>query len=212
MRIRRKNKRGEHTDNTPITSARQFEELRRTRKEINATNKQRARAMERRIAKQLRGNRTPMSGAGYLKGDVNIPFVSRPGSYMIECKLSAATAKESGDSVLAVRVEWLDKMHAEATAIRALFPALVIHYHNKPGDYVLVRSDHPGRVGLPDPPLPVSSVHDYRDGKPGRKSFVLPYSRVHGMTLGGNCGVLVFPSGTYYVLDVLQFAALMQGI
>src|SRR5687767_12460961 len=71
----------------PLTSETQ---LKRTRTEVNATNRNRARSMEQRIAKYLRGDRTPASGAmAKYKGDITVDFVNNPGKYIIECKMSA---------------------------------------------------------------------------------------------------------------------------
>ncbi len=64
----------------PITSKHKFKEIDDKRKEINRLNRQRAKAMEKRVARYLDGTQTPQSGAGSAKGDILIDFVNRPGS------------------------------------------------------------------------------------------------------------------------------------
>jgi len=87
----------------PLTSEAVYQ---RTRKEINATNRRRAGDMERRIAKYLRGQRTPSSGAlAAYKGDVTIPLVDKKRKYLIECKLSAVHT-QANDPVIQIVLEW----------------------------------------------------------------------------------------------------------
>lgn len=120
--------------NPPLTSEEQLKEIITAR---NALNKQRAKSMERRIAKVLRGRRVPMSGAmAKYKGDVEIPFVNNPGMYIIECKLSAHV--DNGKRKLRISFDWLTKIRDEAKAMGAKFGVLIIHYHNTDTDYVFI--------------------------------------------------------------------------
>lgn len=120
----------------PITSKQKFKEIDKSRKEINRMNRQRAKAMEKRVARYLDGTQTPQSGAGSAKGDILIDFVNRPGKYMIECKLSAA--RPGGKPRINIYKYWIPKMRADATAMRALFPVLVYHFHDVTGDFVVI--------------------------------------------------------------------------
>lgn len=120
----------------PLTSITQLE---RTRKEQNNLNKQRSKAMERRIAAQLRGRRVPMSGAAAkYKGDVEIPLYNNPGTYIIECKMSAARTLDDNPSLYA-QFKWFPKIHEEARSMNAKFAVMVIHFHTIKIDYVFIR-------------------------------------------------------------------------
>jgi len=120
----------------PITSKHKFKEIDDKRKEINRLNRQRAKAMEKRVARYLDGTQTPQSGAGSAKGDILIDFVNRPGKYMIECKLSAA--RPGGKPRINIYKYWIPKMKDDAKAMRALFPLLVYHFHDIAGDFVVI--------------------------------------------------------------------------
>lgn len=123
----------------PLTSEKQIND---TVKAINLKNKQRAKAMERRIAKVLRGRRVPMSGAAaQYKGDVEIPFVNYPGKYIIECKLSAQLQKNTYEPMMRITFSWFPKLHQEAKNMAAKFGVLIIHFQNFTNDYVFVRRD-----------------------------------------------------------------------
>lgn len=133
-------------DPHPITSKRKFKEVDEKRKEINRLNRQRAKAMERRVARYLDGLQTPQSGAGSAKGDILIDFTGRPGKYMIECKLSSV--RQKGIPKMQLAKSWIAKMNKDAKAMRALFPVLVYHYHDKQGDYVLVEKTNLHKIGV----------------------------------------------------------------
>lgn len=120
--------------------------MEKNRKEINRLNRQRAKAMEKRVARYLDGTQTPQSGAGSAKGDILIDFVNRPGKYMIECKMSSATKR--GLASITIYKMWFEKMHKDAKAMRALFPVLVYHYHNRQGDFVFVPKDGLTKLGI----------------------------------------------------------------
>jgi hypothetical protein len=121
----------------PITSPAALERLKEEKRERNRLNKQRSKAMERRVAKYLAGDRTPLSGAGASKGDVVVPFTTRPGRYLVECKLTEQFAM--GQPCIKISKLWLKKIQQEAEQMRALFGVLVIHYHNHTPDFVIIR-------------------------------------------------------------------------
>lgn len=120
--------------------------MEKNRKEINRLNRQRAKAMEKRVARYLDGTQTPQSGAGSAKGDILIDFKNRPGKYMIECKLSSGT--KDGIGVVTFYKLWFAKMYKDAKAMRALFPVLVYHYHNRQGDFVYVPKEGLSKLGI----------------------------------------------------------------
>ncbi len=121
----------------PLTSE---NELDRTVAKRNALNKQRSKAMERRIAGTLRGRRIPMSGAAaQYKGDVEIPFYNYPGKYIIECKLSAQRNSSTNEPEMRLNFEWFPKIQDEAKSMAAKFGILIIHFHGFNNDYVFLK-------------------------------------------------------------------------
>jgi hypothetical protein len=115
--------------------------------EVNRLNRDRAKAMERRIAKRLQGNRVLMSGAGYIKGDVTIPY--KGSSFLIECKLTENTKK--GTPQIGIPYFWLTKIERETKAMRSLFGVLIIHFHGVAGDYVFMPVDKLYHLEMPIP-------------------------------------------------------------
>ncbi len=103
------------------------------RKEINRRNRMRAKEMERRLAKVFYGHRTPMSGAGYVKGDCNLPLPNNAGAFMVECKLSSM--RTLGKPFFTIFSDWFPKIEREYKAMRSKFGMLAIHFHNVTGDY-----------------------------------------------------------------------------
>lgn len=121
------------------------EERKRTIREINNQNKRRARQMEQRVAKFLRGNRVPMSGAGSIKGDCMV-INDKFGMILIECKTSSQRDTH-GNARIRLNFDWLIKLDADVKATRARMGVLVIHYHDARTDYVIMRSDLYTQVG-----------------------------------------------------------------
>jgi hypothetical protein len=108
------------------------------RTKINATNRNRARAMEIRIARYLRGKRTPMSGAGSIKGDVLVH--TDRGLCVVSCKLSAALTRTS-EPYINLRFSWFDELYKDKAALTSLgarFGILVIHWHGFRDDLVFI--------------------------------------------------------------------------
>jgi hypothetical protein len=131
----------------PITSPEELERLKEEKRQRNRLNKQRAKAMERRIAKYLGGDRTPQSGAGSSKGDVTVLFANRPGRYLIECKLTEQF--KSDEPNITLSKIWLSKIQAEAKQMNALFGLLVFRYHFRQTDYVLIRATDLAKLNNP---------------------------------------------------------------
>lgn len=119
----------------PLTSEEQYK---RTRKEQNALNRARSKAMENRVAKLLHGRRVLLSGAAAAyKGDVEVPLSNYPGAYIVECKLSAQV--ETKMHVMPMDFRWFPKLHEEAKNMNAKFGVLVINYLNQRNSYVFIR-------------------------------------------------------------------------
>lgn len=103
------------------------------RRRINRLNKSRARAMERRVAQYLKGNRVPMSGSGTLKGDCFVPFDEYRTIY-VECKLTQSYQ-------MAMDQKWFYKVQEETKSMRCVFGIFVIHFFGNGGDTVLLSDD-----------------------------------------------------------------------
>jgi len=204
----------------PLTSERQLE---KTKKEINALNKSRSKAMERRIAKVLRGRRVPMSGAAaQYKGDVEIPFENFPGKYIIECKLTAQL--KGSEPVMRLQFAWFPKLHEEARNMNAKFGIFVLHYHGNNNDYIFVRIDIIDKLirvyrtpyGLTlQQLLAVSAILDWRTdgkGKP-RVSYSLQRRELESnmINVNGMRGVrAILPDGVYLILQLIDFIAVTE--
>jgi len=92
--------------------------------------------MERRIAKALKGNRTPSSGAMFhSKGDVKVSMTV--GHYLIECKLSSQ--HHDTDPQIKLVFDWFTKHQKDVVSMGSSFGIFIIHYTNYKGDYVLIR-------------------------------------------------------------------------
>lgn len=107
---------------------------------INAKNRRRSKEMERRVMKELGGNRVPMSGAGMIKGDGQV-FNPRIGYILVECKLSAGINKY-GQQKIVVYYKWLEKIELERSIMNARMPILVIHHLDAKQDYVILHYNY----------------------------------------------------------------------
>lgn len=193
----------------PITSKARFKEIDQRRREINRLNRQRAKAMEKRVARYLDGTQTPQSGAGSAKGDILIDFVNRPGKYMIECKLSETL--HNGKSSIVIRKSWLDKMNKDAKSMRALFPVLVVHFHNVSGDWVFIEVPHLNKLGIypeqiDDTPVSTQS-HDNT-----AKTFRLYHVQAKVTDNRPYYYLLSVNNVVYYVLGLEYFKSLLKNI
>lgn len=118
--------------------------MRLRRKKINKQNKDRARRMEQRVAEALGGKRTPLSGAGSIKGD---GFTSTPvGLVILECKLSAQTNKHG--PLIRLETEWFEKLRKDVYSTRAAFGILVIHFHDTRMDFVFIEERHAKKLDI----------------------------------------------------------------
>lgn len=108
------------------------------RQKINNLNRQRAKQMERRLSRFFGGNRTPMSGGGWVKADINVPLPNDSGAFLIECKLSNADHHAFG-ATIRIDLSWLEKIARDAVSMRSRFGVLIIHYHQHAGDYIFLR-------------------------------------------------------------------------
>lgn len=106
------------------------------RREIARINKNRARAMESRVARYLGGKRTPMSGSGAIKGDCIIPVAGFRNIY-VECKLTANKTYR-----FIIPHKWFEKIEQEAKLDRSIiFGILVIHWHGLHEDWCFLPVD-----------------------------------------------------------------------
>ena len=108
---------------------------------IRATNKRRAKEMERDVTKRLNGRRTPMSGAGMIKGDGIVYLPHDGGLCVLECKLTERVHQTQGP-IIALQVRWFDKLLADVSAMKGLgakFGILIIKFVYIREMYVFVR-------------------------------------------------------------------------
>lgn len=117
---------------TIIYSKEQLDEIRRK-------NRNRSKAMERRVTRYLNAQRTPMSGAGIIKSD-GIGALPSGGIYLIECKLSEKVNRING-AVVGLQYGWIFKLRKEVDAMKSLgarFGIFVVHWHGYQNDVVLI--------------------------------------------------------------------------
>lgn len=118
----------------------------------NNESKRRSREMELRIAKELRGHRVPMSGAGSIKGDCLVT-TDKVGQILIECKYSAAQ-HHTGSPRVRFDFKWFDKLARDVESmVGTRFGAVIFRYHGKRlSDYAIIpvsvfeRYDDPSRL------------------------------------------------------------------
>ena len=108
------------------------------RAEIARQNKRRGKEMEKKVAKILKGNRVPMSGAGSIKGDCTAPLDEYRTIY-VECKMTAR--KVENNYLFSIPHEWFHKIEREAKAMRSVFGILVIQWFRLPEYWVFMPLD-----------------------------------------------------------------------
>lgn len=199
------------------------EALRKDRQQINKLNKSRARLMEGRVARYLRGTRVPMSGAArQWKGDCIIEFTNNPGKYIVECKLSAA--RKLDDFRLRIQFDWLTKIEREAIAMNAKFAILAIHFHGYRTDFVIVKKETLELIArrytqdtyIPEIynliNAPISKDVRYRVTGEPRTGYTLSrdalVKSMQGTFIKGT--KYLFPSGEYVILSLEHFRDLVS--
>lgn len=169
----------------------------------NNLNKQRSRQMEQRIAKLLRFQRVPFSGAGGVKGD-NIGMTDF-GLCILECKLSAGWYKPLDCESITIAFGWLKKLEDEVELMQARFGALVFHYHNVRADYVIVRQDWFHMLN-PDAELSTMTIAC------NTKTMRLPYKTVRALIEEHSWFWIAHGDDTYAVMDMQLFAARIREV
>lgn len=190
----------------PITSPQAAEQLKAERRERNRLNRQRAKTMERRIAKLLGGDRTPQSGAGNSKGDVTVMFANRPGRFVIECKLTELLNRD-GPS-MTISKAWLSKIHQEAEQMNAVFGVLIYRYHGKPDDFVLIRSKDMRKVLK----RPVETTAELTFNNTKVKTFAMPIARSLVCKEGSGIACVTIDYVVYYLMTLDLFKELIEEI
>lgn len=124
------------------------EERKRSRADINNTNRQRGKTLEREVAKRTGGERTPGSGAiknsvKNLEGDVRVRDAdNRRDALVIECK-SCSTLSPDGDHTFTLKRNVLEQATKEADLIGAI-GLVYLHWvgANYNDDYVIFKAEH----------------------------------------------------------------------
>lgn len=194
----------------PITSKHNFKQVDERRKEINRLNRQRAKAMEKRVARYLDGTQTPQSGAGSAKGDILIDFTNRPGKYMIECKLSADRQKDK--PTIRIFKYWIPKMIKDAKSMRALFPVLVYHYHDVAGDFVIIETADLHKLNI-YPELVLSSTEPvtFEFNTPA-KTVVLDLPKSLTTKKDPYYSLLIINNVVYYHMTLETYRNILEGV
>ena len=208
-------------ERAPLTSEHQLKEA---RSKINKRNKQRATSMEARVAKYLRGRRTPQSGAtAKYKGDVEIQLINNPGMYLIECKMSAMAVV--GDVGIRLQHKWFPKIREEAIAMNAKFGILIIHFLNYKEDYVFLGMDAVHKLlayeetqfkdhllafaAIPAIDLRISKAQkELRSITLMRKFFVESMVNIRGIK-GAR---FIMPDQEYIMIYLTDFRAIMENV
>jgi len=190
----------------PITSPQTAEQLKEERRQRNRLNRQRAKTMERRIAKYLGGDRTPQSGAGNSKGDVTVLFANRPGRYLIECKLTELFDRH-GPSIT-ISKAWLQKIHREAQQMNAVFGMLVYRYHGRPEDFVLVRSADMRKVVK----IALEATAELSFDNLKTKTFAMPQARSLVCKEGSGIACVTIDFVLYYLMTLERFKELIDEV
>jgi hypothetical protein len=108
--------------------------------QIRKLNRDRSKRMERDITQRLNGKRTPMSGAGVIKGDGIVALPDNQGLCILECKVSSSLHAKNGPQ-MPFEIRWLTKLESDTQAMRMLgsrFGALIIKFHNTSRMYVFI--------------------------------------------------------------------------
>lgn len=189
-------------------------ELNKAKKTIQATNKQRSKAMERRVAKYLGGTRTPMSGAlANWKGDCEIPFychlLDTMLSYIIECKLSSKVDSNANPKMM-LDFKWFEKIRKEAETSSALFGIVVIHFHNHPIDYVFMRVDDLRWVENHGIIVPDPLDWRYKTNNGLRRIYSVTKRDMESLTRDTYSSVLL-QDGQYLIMTLPQWKELAHG-
>ena len=97
---------------------------------IRSRNKDRSKDMERKVTARLNGRRTPMSGAGMIKGDGIVYLPNDNGLCVLECKVTSRLHPTQGPRVLLESL-WFDKLQRDTQAMRGLgakFGILIVKF------------------------------------------------------------------------------------
>jgi hypothetical protein len=208
----------------PLTS---IEQYKATRAKINKVNRDRAKFMERRVAKFLCGNRVPGSGAftGY-KGDGKIRM-KNDHFFLIECKLSANNHKLYGKGIPFL-AKWLEKHINDTNAMKCVFGIFVLHHHETAVDYVLWRIEDVQNyllehstvltedLSLTIDNIPPDSIIDYEFKPNGtlRRTYDIWHERLEKTFVKSKFGLRVMIIhtyiGNYLVLPLVDFKSVIK--
>lgn len=167
------------------------------RAKVNRLNRQRARAMEQDVAKFLGGLRVPMSGAGYLKGDV-LARTYTGDLVLIECKISAREGKYG--PLFFMDVRYFENMIKSAASMGAAYAALVFRYLGSSTLYFCMLLDNFELLGYNINMLPYVEL--------GKSRYVL-----HKVLLDNLPKPFYTKFGFYdvVIIDQYLFLALLEG-
>lgn len=121
-------------DHSPIVSIVEHERAR-----INRLNRQRGKQFEQEVAKLLGGLRVPMSGAGYLKGDV-FARTYQNDLVLIECKFSSRD--DSRGSFIVFFERYFERLIENAARMAAPYAVLAFRFFGSSYTYFCLFADN----------------------------------------------------------------------
>jgi hypothetical protein len=181
--------------------------------QIRKLNRDRAKRMERDITKKLNGKRTPMSGAGVIKGDGIVALPDNQGLCILECKVTSSLHEKHGPQI-AFKLLWLTKLEEDTQAMRLLgsrFGALIIKFHNTSRMYVFIDTKYLPTVEqtlsieLPRVPERQLTITQWDNG---RKRIIQQITELTLSTLVH--GTLETLYGSFYIMTFSEFERMFK--
>lgn len=165
---------------------------------IRSRNKDRSKDMERKVTARLNGRRTPMSGAGMVKGDGIVYLPNDNGLCVLECKVTSRLHPTQGPRVL-LQSLWFDKLQRDTQAMKGLgakFGILIIKFLHIREMYCFVHTDDIKKI---DEYLNVSIEFDGAVLNPNEKVLNWKITNVLMSTIEKH-GWIMTPHGLYKII------------
>lgn len=180
---------------------------------IRRLNKSRAKSMEKEVCKFLGADRTPMSGAGFVKGDGILPLPNDMGIAVIECKVSEATHDTKGPFIR-LQVEWVEKLRSDTDALKALgarFGFIVLKWHTWREKAVCIPVEYIPRIEkIIQREIPRNGIvmRAYtKDNKPN--TFIAMYRKEYLESIGGT---IQTRHGDLYLTSIEQLKEWLNNV
>lgn len=180
---------------------------------IRRLNKSRAKSMEKEVCKYLGADRTPMSGAGFVKGDGILPLPNDMGIAVIECKVSEAFDNKKGPFIR-VRLEWIGKLRSDTEALKSLgarFGFIVLKWHTWKEKAILIPVEYIPRIEkIIGVSLPRSDKVFSAYKKNGQSNTFVPmYRKDYLESIGGT---ILTAQGDLYITSIELLKGYLQNV